>query len=81
MTKVTATVYNTVNPYQWVTDIAHQAWKARDQEVWVNNIQDLITPDAVILDAGCGLGRLLPHFWQAKKIVLLEPDLKRLMKL
>jgi SAM-dependent methyltransferase len=79
MAKVTATVYNTVDPYQWVTDIAHQAWKARDREVWANNIQDLITPDAVILDAGCGLGRLLPRFWSAKKIVLVEPDLKRFL--
>ncbi len=79
MAKVTATVYNTIDPYQRVTDIAHQAWKARDREVWANNIQDLITPDAVILDAGCGLGRLLPRFWQAKKIVLVEPDLKRFL--
>ncbi|MEA5549595.1 class I SAM-dependent methyltransferase [Anabaena cylindrica UHCC 0172] len=79
MKKVTATVYNTVDPYQWVTDIAHQAWKTRDQEVWANNIQDLITPDAVILDAGCGLGRLLPRFWSAKKIVLVEPDRKRFL--
>ncbi|MBD2202769.1 class I SAM-dependent methyltransferase [Calothrix sp. FACHB-1219] len=79
MAKVTATVYDTVDPYQWVTDIAHQAWKTRDREVWANNIQDLITPDAVILDAGCGLGRLLPRFWQAKKIVLVEPDRKRFL--
>ncbi|MBE9142472.1 class I SAM-dependent methyltransferase [Planktothrix mougeotii] len=79
MAKITATVYDTIDPYQWVTDIAHQAWKARDQEVWVNNIQDLITPDAVILDAGCGLGRLLPRFWPAKKIVLVEPDRRRFL--
>ena len=38
MEKITATVYDTVDPYQWVTDIAHQAWKTRDQEVWANNI-------------------------------------------
>ncbi|PNK17429.1 SAM-dependent methyltransferase, partial [Cylindrospermopsis raciborskii S01] len=71
MEQITSTVYETVDPYQRVTDIAHQAWKARDQEVWFNNVQDLITPDAVILDAGCGLGRLLPRFWTAKKIVLV----------
>lgn len=79
MAKITATVYDTVDPYHWVTDIVHQAWKARDQEVWANNIQDLITPDAVILDAGCGLGRLLPRFWPAKKIVLVEPDRRRFL--
>ncbi|MBR8834201.1 MAG: class I SAM-dependent methyltransferase [Stigonema ocellatum SAG 48.90 = DSM 106950] len=79
MVKNTATIYDTVDPYQWVTDIAHQAWKARDKEVWINNIQDLITSDAVILDAGCGLGRLLPRFWSAKKIVLVEPDLRRFL--
>ncbi|NTW19515.1 MAG: class I SAM-dependent methyltransferase [Nostocales cyanobacterium W4_Combined_metabat2_030] len=79
MEKITATVYDTVDPYQRVTDIAHQAWKVRDQEVWANNIQDLITPDAVILDAGCGLGRLLPRFWPAKKIVLVEPDRRRFL--
>ncbi|HLO88496.1 MAG TPA: class I SAM-dependent methyltransferase [Nostocaceae cyanobacterium] len=79
MSKITATVYDTVDPYRRVTDIAHQAWKARDQEVWANNIQDLITPDAVILDAGCGLGRLLPRFWPAKKIVLVEPDRRRFL--
>lgn len=79
MEKITATVYETVQPYQLVTDITHQAWKARDQEVWANNIQDLITPDAVILDAGCGLGRLLPRFWPAKKIVLVEPDRRRFL--
>ena len=79
MEKITATVYDTIDPYQWVTDIAHQAWKTRDQEVWANNIQDLITPDAVVLDAGCGLGRLLPRFWSAKKIVLVEPDQKRFL--
>ncbi|MDJ0675780.1 MAG: class I SAM-dependent methyltransferase [Calothrix sp. MO_167.B42] len=79
MAKVAATVYNTVDPYQWVTDIAHQAWKARDEEVWDNNIRNLITPDTVILDAGCGLGRLLPRFWSAKKIVMVEPDLKRFL--
>jgi len=77
--KITATAYHTVDPHQWVTNLAHEAWKARDREVWTNNIQDLITPDAVILDAGCGLGRLLPRFWPAKKIVLVEPDLKRFL--
>ncbi len=79
MEQITSTVYESVDPYQWVTDIAHQAWKARDQEVWGNNVQDLITPDAVILDAGCGLGRLLPRFWTAKKIVLVEPDQRRFL--
>ncbi|MBD2603566.1 class I SAM-dependent methyltransferase [Scytonema hofmannii FACHB-248] len=79
MEKITATVYETVDPHQWVTDLAHEAWKARDREVWANNIQDLITPDAVILDAGCGLGRLLPRLWSAKKIVMVEPDLKRFL--
>ncbi|MFS0513850.1 class I SAM-dependent methyltransferase [Nostoc sp. UIC 10607] len=79
MEKITATTYDTVDPYQWVTDVAHEAWKARDKEVWTNNIQDLITPDAVILDAGCGLGRLLPRLWTAKKIVMVEPDLRRFL--
>ncbi|MDZ8081337.1 MAG: hypothetical protein RMY36_024640 [Nostoc sp. SerVER01] len=79
MEKITATVYDTIDPYQWVTDVDHEAWKARDKEVWTNNIQDLITPDAVILDAGCGLGRLLPRLWSAKKIVMVEPDLRRFL--
>lgn len=79
MKKITASVYDTVDPHQWVTDLAHEAWKARDREVWINNIQDLITSDAVILDAGCGLGRLLPRLWSAKKIVLVEPDIRRFL--
>jgi SAM-dependent methyltransferase len=79
MEKIKHTVYGTVDPYQWVTDVAHEAWKARDKEVWANNVQDVITPDTVILDAGCGQGRLLPRFWSAKKIVLVEPDLKRFL--
>jgi len=79
MKKITATVYDTVDPYQRVTDVAHEAWKARDKEVWTNNIQDLITPETVILDAGCGLGRLLPRLWSAKKIVMVEPDIKRFL--
>ncbi|MBD2385056.1 class I SAM-dependent methyltransferase [Cylindrospermum sp. FACHB-282] len=79
MKKIIATAYETVDPHQRVTNLAHEAWKARDREVWTNNIQDLITSDAVILDAGCGLGRLLPRLWSAKKIVMVEPDLKRFL--
>jgi SAM-dependent methyltransferase len=75
--KITATTYDTIDPYQWVTDLAHEAWKARDREVWDNNLEDLIASDAVILDAGCGLGRLLPRLWSAKKIVLVESDRRR----
>ena len=67
MEKITTTTYDTIDPYQWVTDLAHEAWKARDLEVWDNNLEDLIASDAVILDAGCGLGRLLPRLWSAKK--------------
>ncbi|MHC5718504.1 MAG: class I SAM-dependent methyltransferase, partial [Nostoc sp.] len=79
MEKIPSTVYDTISPYQWVTDVAHEAWKARDKQVWTNNIQDLIAPDAVILDAGCGLGRLPLRLWSAKKIVMVEPNLRRFL--
>ncbi|MCV3217373.1 class I SAM-dependent methyltransferase [Plectonema radiosum NIES-515] len=78
MNKITATTYET-NFSKGVASLADEAWKARDEEVWVNNVQDLITDDGVILDAGCGLGRLLPRLWSAKKIVLVEPDIKRFL--
>lgn len=78
MVNITATVYKTAS-YSPIKEIAHEAWVTRDKEVWANNIQNLITPDTVILDAGCGLGRLLPRFWEAKKIVMVEPDLKRFL--
>jgi len=79
MTTINNTVYDTVNPHQRVAEFVHEAWETRDQEVWAHHIQDLITPDAVVLDAGCGLGRLLPRLWPASKIVMVEPDLKRFL--
>ncbi|MEG4507040.1 hypothetical protein QUA81_25620 [Microcoleus sp. F6_B4] len=36
MEKITTTTYDTVDPYHRVIDLAHEAWKARDREVWDN---------------------------------------------
>ena len=80
MNKITATVYETFDPSEKAitsTALVDAAWTTRDSEVWANNVKDLITPDAVILDAGGGVGRLLPRLWEAKRIVLVEPDRKR----
>jgi hypothetical protein len=39
MNKITATTYETNVPKR-VASLADEAWKARDQEVWANNIQE-----------------------------------------
>ncbi|MFM8333861.1 MAG: class I SAM-dependent methyltransferase, partial [Candidatus Methylumidiphilus sp.] len=77
MNHATTTSYLTTDPDNAIDLISDKAWKMRDEEVWNNNVLGLITPEATVLDAGCGLGRLLPRLWDAQKIVLAEPDPSR----
>jgi len=80
MNDATAPTYLTTDPNNAIDPISDVAWKTRDEEVWNNNVRDLITPQASVLDAGCGLGRLLPRLWDAGKVVLVEPDPSRFLQ-
>ncbi len=80
MTDELTTSYKTVRPNAAIDLLSDKVWKIRDEEVWDKHVRPLIKHDTSILDAGCGLGRLLPRLWGAKKITMVEPDLQRFLQ-